>query len=209
MSITSRFKVLLVFLALTSAMMVIAAALGAKFTSLAAALSFSFIAANTVLALNQPVFGDPGGAVQNDREVFLKASRINARLMACIYGWGALTIFAIYGLTQLWWFHSWQYASAMGLIAVALLGFTHLLGDPDSQFRSPIALDAMAFLAMVQAAAAALGMGFLIGSGKLSSIKPDWPANHVFVGGGMAIIVASVVAAITHLRLKRAADELD
>lgn len=207
MSISSRFKMLLAFVVVTAAVIVIAASFTAKFTSLAAALGFALIAANTALALNQPILGDPGGALRKDATIFLKATRINARVMACIYGWGALTIFAIYSLSGLWWFHSWQYASAMGLIAALLLGFTHLLGEPGSQFRSPLALDVSAGLAMAQAGGAAMGLGFLISSGKLASIKPDWPANHVFVGGGIALIVASVVSAITHVRLKRAERE--
>lgn len=205
MSISSRLPALLFAMAATTAIMVIAAMLGAKFTSLGAALGFALIAGNSALALNQGYLGNPSGALIVNPDAPLRASRTNARLMALIYGWGALAIFAIYALTELWWFHSWQYASAMGLIAALLMGFAYLLNDPASQFRSPIALDVSALLAVAQATGAAMGIFFLINSGKLASIKSDWPANHVFVGGGLAIIVVSIVSALTHLRLKRAA----
>ena len=207
MTINSRLSTLVASILVSTAIMVVAAIYGAKFTSLGAALGFAIIAGNSALALNQAVLSNPRGALANDDEILLAASRTNARLMAFIYCWGAVAIFAIYALSGLWWFHSWQYASAMGLIAALLMGFAHLLDDPESQFSSPIALNVAAVLAMAQACGASMGLGFLIGSGKLASIKPDWPANHVFVGGGLALIVASVVSTITHLRLKRAQRE--
>jgi hypothetical protein len=58
-------------------------------------------------------------------------------------------------------------------------------------------------LAMVQAAAAAIALGMLVSSGKLASLKADWPANHVFVAGGLALVVISVISAITHFKLRR------
>lgn len=122
-----------------------------------------------------------------------------------VYGWGALALFAIYTLTELWWFHSWQYGAAMALIAAALLGFVHVLGDEESLFRSQVSLDVSAMLGLAQAAAAAVALGMLAASGKLESVKADWPANHVFVAGGLALIVISVIAAVTHFKLRRVA----
>ncbi|MBU2583264.1 MAG: hypothetical protein KJ622_16265 [Alphaproteobacteria bacterium] len=207
MLLKSRMPVLVAAIIGTAAVMAFAAQYGARYTCLGAALGFAVIAIEFALATNRPYMNDAEGALKANADARLFASQQNARLMAVVYGWGAITILAIYGFTELWWFHSWQYGSAMGLMAATLLGFEHLLSDRESQFRSPIALDVSAVLAMAQASGAAAGIGFLVASGKLVSEKPDWPANHVFLAGGLALIFISVASAITHLRLRRAAAE--
>lgn len=207
MSLQSRIPAIMLGIVISIAIMVWSAGEGAKFACLGAALGFAIIMMETAWVTNRPILRDAAAVLGNDRKAALHASRRNARLMAIAYAWGAGALLAVYGLTELWWFHSWQYASAMILIAGALLGFVHLLGDKESQFSSELSLDVSAFLSMAQAAAAAMGLGFLVGSGKYASIKTDWPANHVFIAGGLALIVISVVAAIAHLRLKRAASE--
>ena len=204
MVLKSRMPVLVIAMIGSAGVMAFAAATGATYTCLGAALGFAIIAIEIALAANRPFLNDAPGAVKADADAPLYASKQNARIMAAVYGWGALAIFAVYGLTELWWFHSWQYGSAMALIAGALLGFDYLLSDRDSHFRTPRSLDVSAFLAMAQASGAAVGLGFLVSSGKLASTRPDWPANHVFLAGGLALIFISVAAAITHLRLRRA-----
>lgn len=203
MSLQSRIPLLVLVIVATIAVMVGAVSFDAKYTCLGAALGFAIIAVDATFAINRPIWIDPAAAMRADPEAALHASRRNARLMALVYAWGALALFAVYGLTELWWFHSWQYGSAMALIAGALLGFVHMLGDRESQFRSQAALDVSAMLAMAQAAAAAIALGMLVSSGKLASLKADWPANHVFVAGGLALVVISVISAITHFKLRR------
>lgn len=200
----SRLLVLVLTMIGSSGVMAWAVSNGAFYTCLGAALGFAIIAIEITLITNRPFLRDAPGALKADKNAPLNASQQNARIMAAVYGWGALAIFAIYGLTDLWWFHSWQYGSAMALIAAVLLGFDHLLSDRESHFRSPRALDISALLATAQASGAAVGLGFLVASGKLASTKPDWPANHVFLAGGLALIFISVASTITHLRLRRA-----
>ncbi len=204
MSLQSRIPMLMVVIAASVAFMVAAVIFEAKYTCLGAALGFAIIIMDTAFAINRPIWSDAAAAIRDDPEAQLHASRRNARLMALVYGWGALALFAIYSLTQLWWFHSWQYGAAMALIAAALLGFVHILGDEESLFRSQTSLDVSALLAMAQAAAAAVALGLLITSGKFASVKPDWPANHVFLAGGLALVFISTIAAITHYKLRRA-----
>ncbi|MBU1212501.1 MAG: hypothetical protein KJ587_14680 [Alphaproteobacteria bacterium] len=204
MLLKSRLQVLVLAMLASAAAMAFAAANGAVYTCLGAALGFAIITIEIALAANRPFLKDAPGAVKADKDAPLAASQQNARLMAAVYAWGALAICAIYSLTDLWWFHSWQYGSAMALIAAVLLGFEHLLSDPDSHFRTPRALDVSALLATAQASGAAVGLGFLVASGKLASTKPDWPANHVFLAGGLALVFISVASTITHLRLRRA-----
>ncbi len=198
-------RILIIFAAMaaTIAIMVFAASYDARFTSLGAALGFAVLAADAGLSANRTLW-KRAAAEPKDPEIAFRASQLNARLMAAVYGWGALAIFAVYGLTELWWFHSWQYGLAMGLIAALLLGFTHLLGDPESLFRSRRSLDASAVMAALQAAGAAAGLSFLFGAGKHLTLKSDWAANHVFIAGGLAIIAVSVLATVTHFRLRRA-----
>ena len=62
----------------------------------------------------------------------------------------------------------------------------------------------MTYKSALLGAAAAVALGMLIGSGKVGSIKADWPANHVFLAGGLALVVISAIAAITHFKLRRA-----
>ncbi len=204
MVLKSRMPVLVIAIICSVGVMAFAAATGAKFTCLGAALGFAIIAIEITVAANRPFLRDASGALKADADASLHASQQNARMMAAVYGWGALAIFAVYGLTELWWFHSWQYGSAMALIAAALLGYDYLLGDRESHFGTPRSLDVSAVLAMAQASGAAVGLGFLVASGKIASDRPDWPANHVFLAGGLALIFISVAATITHLRLRRA-----
>lgn len=204
MVLKSRLPVLFLAMIGSVGVMTFAAATGARFTCLGAALGFAIIAIEVALAANRPFLNDAPAAIKADANAPLHASQQNARMMAIVYAWGSFGMFAVYWLTELWWFHSWQYGSAMALIAAALLGFDYLLNDPDSQFRSARSLDISAVLAMAQASGAAVGLGFLVASGKIASERSDWPANHIFLAGGLALIFISVAAAITHLRLRRA-----
>jgi hypothetical protein len=80
--------------------------------------------------------------------------------------------------------------------------FAHVMGFKTSVLRSDGVRNAGAWAAIVQATAATGGLGFLIATGKLGSVKPDWPANHIFLAGGLALIVISVMSAATHFHAK-------
>ena len=51
-----------------------------------------------------------------------------------------------------------------------------------------------------QEIAALAGLAFLITSGKLARHNDDWIANHVFVAGGVVIVVVSALAYIGQRR---------
>ena len=55
---------------------------------------------------------------------------------------------------------------------------------------------------VVDAAAASVALAIVFFSGKLRTPKDDWAANHIFVAGGLAIVVISLQAYATHRRLK-------
>jgi len=56
-----------------------------------------------------------------------------------------------------------------------------------------------AFSSIALLAAALVGLVFLLISGKLQSTKPDWIANHVFLAGGLLVVVLSYLAARAQL----------
>jgi hypothetical protein len=118
------------------------------------------------------------------------AARHNGMLQAWAWGTGAASMLGVYLLSGLKWQHGWQYGTGMALIAVLAFWFA----------RRPRWLNAAAVAVALQGAAAAIGLAVLAGSGKLASVKGDWAANVIFVAGGVAIAVLSVMAVAAHRR---------
>lgn len=189
---------LVVMMVASIAAIVWAAGEGARDLTFLGAVAFPAAAVLVCYLVNRPFLAQrrasPGEAIN--------ASRRNARLMAMLYAWGAAAIFAIYSLTELWWWHSWQYGLGMAFIACCLMGYVYWMSDARSPLVQPRALDIAAMLALLQAIAIAGGLVFLIGSGKLATSKPDWPSNYVFIGGGLGLILVSSISAFTHRKLR-------
>ncbi len=177
-------------------------AAAAKAPAMIVASAAVFAAALIVVALitNQELQRQPAGAQAAHADVH------NAALMALAYGWGAATLAGIYTLTSLRWQHGLQYAAGMAVIAVALAACSRALARIDSPLRQPLARRVMAWITILHAAAAATGVGFLLVSGKLSSIKADWAANIVFLVGGLTVLALSVLAAVTQQRCRPGAN---
>jgi hypothetical protein len=155
----------------------------------AAAAAYAALVLLVALAVNWPAWRSPqvfaAGAVGMTRR--------NARLAALVYAWGAAAMFAIYHLSGLTWRHGWQYGLLMALCAGGLLIYVRQLGGR----REAPALG----LTLLHGAAALCALAYLIGTGKLDTLKSDWAANHVFLFGGLSILALNVFAAITHVRL--------
>ena len=132
------------------------------------------------------------------------AAEINTRLLIAAYAWGGLAMLGVYRLSGLSWRHGWQYAAGMGLIALLLTGYVRMLGPGDSPLRRESALALAARMSALQAAVALAGLAFLLLSGKLGSSRPDWAANQIFLGGGIAVTILSAIATYSHYRLIRA-----
>lgn len=199
MSLQPLIPGLVVVMVASIAMLVWAVGENARDLTLIASLAFPAAAVLVALIVNRVL---PKGQPIDEAHEPIFASRRNARLMAMIYAWGAAAIFAVYSLTQLWWWHSWQYGSAMAFIACGLLIYVNRMENLQSPLVQPRMLDAAATLALIQAGAIVVGLAFLIASGKLGSTKPDWPANYVFVGGGVGLMLISLIAARTHRKLR-------
>lgn len=123
--------------------------------------------------------------------------RRNTRLAALTYAWAATAFFAVYGLTDVRWQHGLQYGTAAALIAAGLLYYVHHMADADTGTPPPMALTIVHGLAVLG------GLAFLILAQKLLSPKGDWPANYVFLFGGIAIASICYAALITQWRLRK------
>jgi uncharacterized metal-binding protein len=126
----------------------------------------------------------------------------NMRLIGLIYGWGAASMVSVYAVTGLNWYHWGQYGGAMAAIACVLFLIARrgLSDEGPNGARQRVVLLAVT---IVHGAAALIGALWLIGSGKLTSVKVDWPSNWIFLAGGLAVAVASGLAAAAEWRLQR------
>lgn len=135
----------------------------------------------------------------------LVAARRNTRLAALTYAWAALAMQALYttSLTGLRWHHGWQYAIAFALMAFIAFFYARSLGLGTGASSRPRLERMAAPLAIGQGIAAACGLAYLAGTGKLLSIRADWAANIVFVSAALAIMILSAVSLRTHVTLTR------
>jgi hypothetical protein len=154
----------------------------------------------TSIDVNRP-WWQPGAA--DDPNAFFAAAIRNARLLVLGYLWGSLALFCFYRLTGLRWQHGIQYGAGMAVIAWLILLYVHVLAQPGSKLRTPQALTLAMMVSLAHGAGALAGVFFLIGSGKVFSIKDDWAANQVFLAGGLAITALSLISAFTQVRLQR------
>jgi len=127
--------------------------------------------------------------------VLFHTMRRNTRLAALVYAWGAAAFFAIYGLTDVRWQHGLQYGTGAALLAAAFLYYVYKMGTDGA--NTPPA----AWLTAAHGLAITTGLAFLIGGGKLASAKGDWPANYIFLFGGLALIGLCYLAFRTQVRV--------
>ena len=177
-----------------------AAASNSHLTALISAALYTCFLSGLTLYISIPYW--KAGATPPDGEPAVSAGHNNARLMSMTYAWGALAISAAYYMTDLHWYHAWQYAAIMLLVGGALAGYAHLISDKDHVLRKPKALNFTAILAALQAIGALGGVILMVSSGKLGAGKSDWVANVVFLFGGLAIIAISSIAVATHFRIR-------
>lgn len=189
-------------LAASVAMMVWAAAGNQQALSAIAAGLFSLAVVAASLGINWPLLARTAPL---DDDTPIHASRRNARLMALAYAWGAAAMLAVYFLSGLWWWHSWQYGSLMAFVAAALIAYVHRVGEPESHLRSPRMLALLALATALQGFAAVVGLALLVHSGKPWLGRADWAANHIFLAGGTALAILSAIAVVTHIRIVTAA----
>ena len=177
------------------AVMVFGAARGDQTVVAAAAAFFATAMIATAVRINAPAWQKSNEAASAADAPGL--ARRNTRLAALVYAWGGAAMLGVYSLAGLSWRHGWQYGLAMAIVAALLLLYVRHLGRQVRPEMPPLALT------LLHGAAAAVGLGFLVGSGKLATTKGDWAANDVFLGGGVAIVLLCVVAGVTQSRLSK------
>jgi len=177
--------------ALSIAAMVLGAGRGDKFNPALAAALFSAAVIGAALFINASLwFRAP-----RTGEGSVKAALVcNVWIAALIYAWGAIALFAVYSLSDLVWRHSWQYGLGAALFALGVSLYAYRLDRETSAVLPPL------YLTALHGAAAAGGLIYLVGTGKLATHRGDWAANDVFLAGGIAIVMLCLIAAITQTR---------
>jgi hypothetical protein len=166
--------------------------------SWASILMFVAALVATSIEVNRPWWTSEA---RNAPDAATYAALHNTHLLSVAYTWGALAMYGVYRLSGLRWQHGWQYAAGMALIAGLLMLYVSLMERPASRLRRPAALAFAAQCGLLHAAAAIAGLVFLVLSGKLVSTKGDWAANQIFLGGCVAIVALTAIAAYTQYRL--------
>lgn len=166
---------------------------GAGIAAHSAAAVFTAVIVLAAILVNRPHWRR-GGAPADPVEAVHMARR-NTRLAALVYAWGGAALIATDLFTALDWYHYSQYGLGAALIALGLMFYVRRLGEPAHAIAPPLAATALHGLV------AAAGLAFLIGSGKVYSVRADWAANVVFLWGGLAIVALCLMTMCTQSRL--------
>lgn len=139
-----------------------------------------FAAAIIASAVSSETPPKPGAA--------LDLARHHTLLAALSYAWAAAGFAAVYSLSDLVWYHAYQYGIGAFLFAFGLFLLYRRMGATDNATPPSIVLTAL------HAAAAAGGLAYLFGTGKLMSQRTDWPGNIIFAAGGITIVALCIIA---------------
>lgn len=194
MSSRPSLPLLLTTLAVALIAMFLATSAAQKIEAAVAAAVFAIILITTAMRTNSPLWRRPAVSGVTPRDALWQTTQ----LIMLAYLWCALAFYAIYLGTTLHWQHGWEYGSAMLLVALGHAIYLWLLSDPNNAVSAPSAVERAVQLSTCQAIAIACGLIWLISSGKLSSIKGDWPANQLFLAGGFTVMCLSVIIIKTY-----------
>lgn len=190
---------LLLASALSITMIVLGAGRGDHFLPALSAGLLVALVVGTGLGINAPLWSRTTGSMarEDGAAAVREALRCNVWLAALVYAWGASALFAVYSLSDLVWRHGFQYGLGATLFAASLGIYGFRLGRIRSMPIPPL------MLTLVHGAAAAIALVYLVGTGKLDTVKGDWAANEVFLWGGFAIIALCIMSAVTQTRVSR------
>jgi len=165
-----------------------------------AAIAFVLAGLQYAFTLNRSWWADSGRGIEPARDTAqpVMAAR-NAEAIGLCYGWGGLSLLAVYQLSGVHWQHGWQYGLGMVAIAALVMAAARLLRGASwtrAHYR------ALGWASAAHGLAALAGVAWLIGSGKAQSLKGDWAANVVFLMGGLLIAGVTVMGLKTAMRLE-------
>lgn len=192
---------LLLLLLASAAAMMFAAAWQHRTLSAASAASAAIAVVASALHFNQPFWRRHD--IENAPHAAATAVHGSTLLLAMIYGWGALAMFAVYQVSGLYWRHGWQYAMAMALIALAHVYVAGRIAPDPAGSGTGKRLSRAVKGTAAQGIAVAAGLLWLAGSGKLATVKGDWAANHIFIAGGFAALCLTAIIIKTHAGLAK------
>ena len=168
----------------------------------------AIVAAITCLSLigasflrNRPIWDAEMAASPTERFETLRTASANARFMGFAYAWGSFSMLTMYYLTDLHWYHAYQYALYMAVPAVVSIVFARTLRSSKGTGYTSGNLKLSMQLTVVQAVAMLAIVAYLILSGKMQIIGKDWAADHVFLWGSLAILGLSLLALAVQWRL--------
>jgi hypothetical protein len=204
MSLSRIAPYLLMALAASAMLFIRAAGMGVREWALAAALIAPLSLALGALVISLPHWSAPQVDLKSE-EAFAQARR-TARLFSIGFAWGATAMFGTYssGMTTLKWQHGWQYGAGMALLAGLCFAYAVALGrSGGGGARSARVQRAVMWLTILMGIGAAAGVAWLVMSGKIVTVRPDWAANYLFLAGGLAISTLSAVAVATKVKMVR------
>ena len=178
---------------------VLAAGRGSGWTLALAVALFAIQMLFVVVRLNVPFWGEKPPAT--DVSPAITCAQSNAVLAALVYSWGAIAMLAIYSLTALSWRHWWQYGGAMLLIAGAIFLYAYVLTAGRESYRNQRALEVLTGLTAAQGIAVVVAILWLLLSGKTYTLRGDWAANEIFIGGAAMLATLSAVSVLTLRKL--------
>lgn len=137
-----------------------------------------------------------GAAARNASETSdaLAIARGGSYVVAGAYFWASLSLLSMYYLTDLSWYHAYQYAIYLGLPGLFALWFARRMrpaaGTAQSRRRT---LTLSRYANGLQFVVALFAPIYLVAAGKIGQVRADWAANHVFAFGGLALAAMSAL----------------
>jgi hypothetical protein len=171
----------------------VGAANGQGALSIFAASAFAGAIGRVGFQINQPWWShDPSLSGPATATALPAMAGRNAALLALGYLWGGLSLLAVYLLTPVQWQHGWQYGGGMVLLGGIIYAISRTLSAMAPARFTPGLARILTWLTLLHGWAATGAVGWLIGSGKVWSLRGDWAANVIFVTGALVIGVISI-----------------
>jgi hypothetical protein len=119
--------------------------------------------------------------------------RDSACLSFLTCSWSAAALLLAYPIAGLSWRHGWEYGTAFVLVSAAFAYYLRRLNSYQDASAQLSEIRRAKSLATIQAIAITTTLLWIIGSGKLNTVKSDWMANDVFLASGLSMLALSVI----------------
>jgi hypothetical protein len=120
-----------------------------------------------------------------------------------ICAWSAAALMIAYPIAGLNWLHGWEYGLSFALTALGFAAYLQWLAKQHDETSKAAAVARAKDLTIIQAIAVAVTLMWIVGSGKLATLRADWLANDVFLASGCAIVALSIIFLVRTRALQR------